>query len=517
MKKRVFIKNAAVLTASSMILRFAGIVFKVWLASQIGANGLGLYQLIFSVFMLAAAFTQSGIPTAVTRLIAGETALGGKAGVKRVMNAAFALALFLGIVTGAVLFAFAKPLAHLVAGDGGAVLSIRIIAFSFVFMGAASVMRGYFLARRKAAPGAFSQLLEQIVRIGLAALLLKIYAGRGVAAGCAAVFAGDACAEVFCCIYLYLRYRFDSRRLPEGGAPHEKRPAAKIIGISLPLTGGRYLNSLLRTAENMLAPRALAVYSAKGALAVFGMIKGMALPILFFPSVILNAVSALLIPEMSEARERRQAGLVRCAAQDVLSAAAVGGFLFSALFAAGGYRVGELLYKSRDVGFLLTALAPIVPLMYIDSLCDGLLKGLDQQKFTFRVAVADSGIRLAVIYPVVARFGINGFIGIMYFSNLFTCSLNVQRLIKTSGATLDTQKAVLSPVICAFCITLLTKILLDFFSFSNLVYIILLCGISIPLYTVFMLRYGCINFRIPGRMRTHRKYAAKITAASLIK
>ena len=84
MKKTVFIKNAAILTASSLLLRFLGIIFKVWLGGKIGSEGIGLYQLIFSVYMLAATLVTSGISTAVTRLIADELALGSEKGVPEV-------------------------------------------------------------------------------------------------------------------------------------------------------------------------------------------------------------------------------------------------------------------------------------------------------------------------------------------------------------------------------------------------------------------------------------------------
>jgi len=80
MKKTLFIKNAAILTVSSLILRFAGIVFKVWLASAVGAEGMGLYQLVLSVYVLASTFATSGICTAVTRLVADELAVGSREG-----------------------------------------------------------------------------------------------------------------------------------------------------------------------------------------------------------------------------------------------------------------------------------------------------------------------------------------------------------------------------------------------------------------------------------------------------
>ena len=86
MKKTVFIKNALVLTVSSFVLRFAGIIFKVWVGAIVGSEGIGLYSLIFSVHILAATFASSGISTAVTRLIAEEISLGSKNGTIKILK-----------------------------------------------------------------------------------------------------------------------------------------------------------------------------------------------------------------------------------------------------------------------------------------------------------------------------------------------------------------------------------------------------------------------------------------------
>lgn len=515
MKKTLFIKNAAVLTAASLFLRFAGIVFKVWLAKKIGADGIGLYGLVFSLYAVAAAGTSGGLPVAVTRLVA-EAGESGAKNHRRILSVALAVNLAISFIISAVLFFGADFLAGGVIADSRAALALKVLSFSVVFMGFGSAIRGYFIARRNATPNAISLILEQSCRISIALLAIRLTRGAELSYICAAVFAGDTVSQIISCLFLYLRYRYDLKKQPEGNV-HAPRILRRMAGISAPITAGKYLNSILRAAENMLVPRALYRFSKKGALALFGMIKGMALPILFFPSVLLNAISALLVPEMSEAALHRKTFAVRSAVEQIVRGAAITGFIFSALFACSGYRIGFLLYKSADVGFLITALAPIVPLMYLDSLCDGLLKGLNQQNFTFWVSVTDSALRLLFVFPVLSRFGIKGFLVIMYFSNLFTAFLNVRRLIKISRAAIDTQKTVLTPILCAFCITLLAKIALDAFRLSDLVYIMLMSSISVPIYALFMAHFGCIDFRITGRMRTHKRYAAKTTATSLIK
>ena len=517
MKKTLFIKNTAYLTASSLILRFAGIAFKVWLAARIGAQGMGLYQLVFSLFMLANAFTASGIPTAVTRLVTGESALGGREGVKGIMSATLKINLLLSAVTAAILLLCANKLSFFLAGTAEAALSIKILSLCVFFTGVSSITRGYFIARRNAAPGAAAGLIEQSVRIGVTAAAISAVSRKGLYAVCAAVFVGDTAAEAIAAAYLYARYLFDRKKIETGTARREQHPVRSVCRISAPLTAGRYLNSFLRTTENSLVPKTLGAFSGKDALSLFGMIKGMALPVLFFPSVILNSVSTLLIPEMSEARARRQTGLVRCAVEEILHAAAITGFLFAAIFAVCGGKIGVLLYNSGDVGMLLTALSPIVPLMYVDSLCDGLLKGLDQQNFTFRISVTDSAARIILILLLLKSTGLAGFIGIMYLSNLFTCMMNVKRLIKISGAACDVKTTVVFPVLVAAMTALLCKLLLDIFTLPNVVYIMLICVFCLPLYFLALSLLGCMNFASLDRMRTHKKYARATTKTSLTK
>lgn len=497
MKKTVFIKNALILTATSLILRFAGIIFKVWLAALIGSEGIGLYQLIFSVYVLVSTFAASGISTAVTRLVAEELALGSKEGTLKILKRAVELTLILAFITIAAVYFGADFIALQVLGDQRAAESLRILPLSLPFMGVSSCLRGYFIARRKVTPNAVTQLFEQTVRIGLVFVLVKAFISKGIAAACKAVMLGDVLSETAACIVLYIVYLRDKTKLSLSG---RSRPdygiVRKILHISVPITSGRYLNSLLRTGENILVPKSLAKYPFSGdsALSQFGMIKGMALPILFFPSAILNSVSTLLIPEMSEASAKGRTGLVSSATRNILKLTSITSFIFAAIFFVGGEEIGWLIYKERDVGELIKALSPIVPLMYLDSISDGILKGLDQQSFTFRTAVSDSVIRIILIISLLPISGLKGFIGIMYFSNLLTCLCNVGRLLKISKARLKIGKEIILPLCSAVIVSIISKSILLLLPVPNImVYIIFLCIISISAYFSLLFLFGVVD------------------------
>ncbi len=497
MKKTVFIKNAAILTASSLILRFAGIIFKVWLAAKIGAEGIGLYQLVFSVYMFAATFATSGICTAVTRLVSEELVVGNKNGIKRIMRRCVQLSLLVAAFTILVLFFGGDFIATKILKDARAALSLKILAFSLPFMGVCSCVKGYFMARRKAAPSSSSQLLEQIVRIVVIMLIISKYNSLRLNYACAAVFLGDTLAEAVSCLYVYIRYRIDFKKLeitsPVTRAPYKLLPA--ISHIALPITSGRYLNSLLRMIENILVPICLtnSVLGGNG-ISLFGMIKGMALPILFFPSTLLNALSTLLLPEMSEAAVRGRRAVVQSISYRIIKITSLVSIIVSALFLVGGRQMGVLIYKDANVGFLLRALSPIVPFMYLDAICDGILKGLDQQKFTFRTSVGDSAIRIILILLFLKRWGIYAFLGIMYFSNFLTGFLNTRRLIKTSGLKLNLTYTFFLPICGAFSICLVTSFILNLLPMlSNLIYIIILCVVGVALYLAYLFLVGIVD------------------------
>ena len=231
------------------------------------------------------------------------------------------------------------------------------------------------------------------------------------------------------------------------------------------------------------------------ALSQFGMIKGMALPILFFPSTILNSVSTLLIPEISEAVARNRNAIIKESTGKVLKLTSLIGFLFGAIFFVCGERIGYLLYSDQSVGFLLKALSPIVPLMYLDSISDGILKGLDQQIFTFRTAIFDSTVRIILILVLLAKTGLWGFIGIMYFSNFLTCFLNVRRLIKVSHANLSFLYGIFTPICLSLISTLFVNSLMNIIpEISNLVYIMLFCGFSCAFYFSLLVFFKIISF-----------------------
>lgn len=449
MKSYVFIKNAVVLTITSLILRTVGIVFRVYMVGIIGSEGIGLYQLIFSVYVLFATFATSGICTAVTRLVAdcGEN---NKNVVKTVMRKAVILTLFVAVISTAIVFFGADYISFYLLKDSRAALALKILSFSLPFMGVSSCIRGYFIARRKTLTPSSVQIFEQIVRITIVVVLLSKFAWMGVTVCAAVVLLGDTVAEISSCFFLYIGYLRDKARLQKGG----KAPTGifkSILKVALPIAGGRYTTTALHTAENLIVPIQLALFtlSSETALSQFGMIKGMAMPILFFPASFLTAMSTMLVPEISEAVAKKNLYRVESATRKAITTTLMASILIASIFLITAPHMGGIIYDSCDVGYIIRMLSPIVPFMYLESVADGILKGLDQQLHSFWYNVIDSLVRIGAIFVFVPRFGLTGFLGVMIISNVFTSSLNCRRLLKVVNMKLDLKNWILKPLFSA--------------------------------------------------------------------
>lgn len=453
MDRGTFFKNTVILTGASLALRGVGMVFRVYLAARIGAQGMGLYQLISTVYNLFLTIATAGVGVAATRMITEELALGGGCRLRSLCGKLLLAALALGLGAGLLQFFGADAAALLWLKDGRAAPALRILAFSLPPVAVTGCLQGYFMARRQVTLTTAAQMGEQLLRIGLILALLPAALPLGLGEACAVVVLAGTAAEFFSGAVVWQGYRRDLRRVQGKKKPEKARGVLRRLwSIGAPVAATRYVGSGLRTLENVMVPGCLAAYTAsrEAALEQFGALKGMAMAILFFPFSFLSTLSTLLLPEITEAyaqgRSRRLERLISRTILITLTVSVLMGGLFT-LFAS---QLGEVLYHDGQVGFFIRVLGPVMPFMYLESMVDGILKGLDQQLSTFRYSVWDSVARIALIALLVPRTGMKGFLFVMILSNLFTGLLNLHRLLAVTGLPIRWGQWLLRPLLAFF-------------------------------------------------------------------
>lgn len=432
-RRKVYLQNAMLLTASGLVLRMLGMGFRVVLSAYLGGEGMGLYQLILAVYMVFVSLATAGMNVAATRLAAQSLARGQ--GMAATLRGLCTAALAFGTVAMVAQALLSGPAAHSLLHDARAETALRVLAPSLPFMAVSGALRGCFLAARRVTPNVVTQLIEQLVRMAVAVAGLRVMAQWGAGYGCAAVLLGNTVSEgVSCCLMLLFAARTPefARHGQEPLHPYTRRELYEIV---LPVTGSRLLGSGLQAVESSLIPLTLSLYTGSRAVAMtqYGNFKGMALPLLFFPFSVLSALSGLLMPEITRAHTRGDGAGTRRLIGTMLKLTGLFSLAAGACFVAFGPQLAQIVYRDAEVGRYVQVLGFVAPFMYLESMVDGVLKGLGEQLATFRYSLADSLLRIAAIALLLPRYGIMAFLGIMIVSNLFTFTLNTRRMLKVAA------------------------------------------------------------------------------------
>ena len=191
--------------------------------------------------------------------------------------------------------------------------------------------------------------------------------------------------------------------------------------------------------------------NAESALAGYGVIQGMALPVVLFPSCLMLAIAELIVPKLTEKQIRGQRDSIRAVTEDVLYKS----FLFSAVTAALllglGDSLGLALYDSAEAGRYIQLFALIVPVMYMDTATDGCLKGLGEMMFCMYVNIADVGLSALMVWLMLPRWGLGAYIFVICFTEIFNFALSLWRLRHVSGVRLPWRALGRAGLCAALC------------------------------------------------------------------
>jgi len=463
----MLIKNAVLLTGFALLVRLLGVYLRLFLSARIGSEGMGLYQLIMSVYTLFATFATAGFTIAVSRLVAEKCERSPSDSV-RIFKMSLVVSGIISLLATGIMFSLSEYIAVTFLGDARTARPLQILALSMPFMSAAACMKGYFIAKRQVIKTATASLSEQIVKIAVIAIFLNIYMAQTNDIGmlCVGIVAGITLGEAFSFAYLGFLYMFFSGRIKRREyAPLCERSSLikSILGVTLPISASVYVTSILHTTENLLLPQMLQRFSGdrSQALSQFGMIRGMVIPILFFPFAFLNSLISVLIPEISRLnvkadKTERNNKISKIISLTFVFSMAIGGLFY---FFAG--EIGETFYKGESTYQAIKILALVTPFMYIETITDGLLKGIGEQFFTLKVSIYNSVLRLVIIFLLIPMSGSVGYLWLLVGSNTFSFTLCVYRMKKVTNFHFNFFKNAFFPFIFSIAAGLTGRLMLD--------------------------------------------------------
>lgn len=438
--------NTALLTASGLAMRFVGMIWQVWLVGRIGEAGIGLFQLVVSVSTLAATVAVSGIRYTTTRLVSEETGLGRTSGAAQALAACMLYGLFFGLAAGLILMLLAEPLGFLWLEDARTVRPLMLLALEMPLTGITAVMHGYFTAVGRVWKGVCVSIAQQLVTIAATVLLLVHCPPGNLEYSCLAITAGQLIGggfEVFTLTIVYVTDKL-SHGIRRANSPIAL-PAMtnRMLTIALPLAAASYARSGFSTLQHLLVPKGLRAsgLAVQAALAGYGIIQGMALPAVLFPSCVMVAVAELIVPKLTEQQVQGQVKSIRAVTENILEKGLMFSALTAALFLALGDPLGLSLYDSPEAGRYIQIFALIVPVMYLDMLADGCLKGLGEMMFCMYVNIADAGLSALLVWLLLPRWGLPAYIFVICFTEAFNFIFSLWQLRKKVGISISAVRA----------------------------------------------------------------------------
>ena len=425
-RARRYLINALILSGCTLLMRTVSVAFNAFCVNRVGEEGMGLFSLVMSVYTFAVTLATSGVNLAATRLTALYFGKGEGRSVRSAMRRCLLYSAFFGALASLLLFLFADFVSVNFLMEPRAKMSVRALSISLLPLSLCSAFSGYFAAVRRVYKNAISQIVEQMIKIFACAFLLSLFVPRGVEYACLALVLGGAISETASFIMQLFAYIRDKRKLTGNG---ERVPMRAVLDISLPVALSAYVRSGLVTLEHILIPIGLTAFGDPRALATYGVISAVALPTVMYPSAFVGAFSSLVIPEVTEfhsAENKREVSYVTSRAFYVT--------LFFSILCAGIFCTfpGDIctaIYGDAEAAVYLRALAPLMPVMFLDTVTDSILKGLGKQFYTMCVNIADAGLSALLVWLLVPRIGIWGYILVIYISECVNTVFSIWKLI----------------------------------------------------------------------------------------
>lgn len=422
-KKHTLITGTLLLTMTGFLTRFLGFFYRIFLSRTIGAEGLGIYNMVHPIFGICFALCAGSIQTAVSRFVAANTEKG-----KAVFRTGLAISLTIAVALSCLICQFSLPIAKYILMEERCAPLLPFMAISVPFSAVHACINGYYYGIQKTKVPAFSQVIEQIVRMSAVFLIADIYLESGRAITVQLAVTGHLIGEIASCFYTMLAFGLCS---PAGRKSKISSffkdfslTAAPLMTLALPLMGNRLVLNVLASAEAIWIPSRLNAFgmTSSEAFSIYGVLTGMALPFILFPSTITNSMSVLLLPTVAEAQaegnNRRIAGTISMSLRYSLYM----GILCIGLFTLFGNSLGTSVFHDPNAGSFIQTLAWICPFLYLATTMGSILNGLGKTSTTFLQNVTALLLRLSFVLFGIPRFGIAAYlVGILASELLLAC------------------------------------------------------------------------------------------------
>lgn len=409
--KSSIIKGTMILTLAGFLTRIIGFFFRIFLTGVIGAEGLGIYQLTFPVQIVCYSLCTLGFELSISKLVASSKKSSKDSAIYLICG--LLISVSISLVIALAVYYNANYIATRLLFEERCAPLIKYISFSIPLASTHACICGYYLGLKKTNIPAVSQIVEQLFRVLSIYLIILIMSKskKNITPSVAAIGAivGEFFSTLYCLLHLKIKASFLSSISNKMST--FIKSASEILKLSIPLTLNKLMLSILQSIQSALIPSMLILYglNSSNALSIYGIILGLVIPLIMFPSAIVNSLSTILLPAISEAESNNNTKKIQLTIEQSVSFCLIFGILCSAIFFRYGTNISLLLFH-HDYGKYIKYLGILCPFIYISATLASTINGLGHTSIPFIHNGISTIIQILSIVFLIPRIGILGFI-----------------------------------------------------------------------------------------------------------
>lgn len=462
-----FIKGAAILTAAGLTAKVMGFVYRVILTRIIGTEGMGLYQMAYPIYTTLLVVSRSGIPVSLAKLISARIALGERKTAFKIFRVGRYLSLGVGFFFSLLMAFLAKPLVNIFNWDPRAYYAVLAISPAIFFVSIMATYRGFFQGLQNMVPTAYSQVIEQLVRMITMVTLVYFLVPYGLgfaAAGATFGAVTGSVAGLLTLLYVYYKRKKHIWNYVQIGSI-DTLDSWKIIkdiaALGIPITFGALVQPLMTLVDTIIVPNRLQVagFTIEKTTRLFGDLAAVAMTLVNFPTIITVSLAASLVPAISEAFALKEDNLIKTRTETGLRLAILLGLPSSVGLYVLARPLSRVIFAAPDAAIPLRVVAWGVLFIALQQTSSAILQGIGKTGIPARNLLLGAITNAFINYTLTGlpSFGIRGAALGTVAGFAVAALLNLFSVKKYTHFDFKVKVLVIKPVLAVFLMGVVTK------------------------------------------------------------
>ncbi len=466
LRKKTIVYTAGVLACGNLALQALGFVYRIILSRFAGAEGLGVYRLVNSAYLVLNAGCLSGVTMACSRLSAAAEAKKNYGETKTVLRLAFRVFFALFFICTAVVLFRKNDIASRFLGDSRCAKAFPFLIMCLGLTGIENIFKSLFIGLEQMRYTALSEVGEQTVRIISVGVLLMNYHGNDYGTVAMLIFAGMVVSEIFSAALLTIIFK-RSVYASRSSEPPGKKLLKEFFKIAMPISASALCSNLISSAGSVMLPQRLmeAGLSYSEALSALGVISGMAMPLILLPVALVSSVCTALLPAVTAAEAVKNNERVCALIGRAVSTIGLMTVPATGVLVPLAPKLSEVFFNQPLTKEYVMLLGMVAVSAYYQMASGSLLNALGLQHFSFVTSVSAELLQLILMYRWCARptMGIYGYLIAMLVSAVSAFMVNYVILQRRTGFAPSPFRRFGVPFLCGATLFFWTRIFYSLF------------------------------------------------------